>query len=50
MIGYMCATGSLTLEPFIYLGLYFMDASTFWSLALKTKSEYKLVNIPMLPI
>lgn len=50
MIGYMCATGSLTLEPFILFGIIFLwTPPHFWSLALKTKSEYKLVNIPMLP-
>ncbi len=50
MIGYMCASGSLTLQPLILFGIIFLwTPPHFWSLALKTKSEYKLVNIPMLP-
>ena len=50
MIGYMCATGSLTIEALILFGIIFLwTPPHFWSLALKTKSEYNLVNIPMLP-
>ena len=50
MIGYICATGNLTLEAFILFGIIFLwTPPHFWSLALKTKTEYRQANIPMLP-
>ena len=50
MIGYVCATGNLTLETFILFGIIFLwTPPHFWSLALKAKTEYRLANIPMLP-
>ena len=50
VIGYVCSAGSFGLEALILFGIIFLwTPPHFWSLALKTKSEYKLVNIPMLP-
>ena len=50
MIGFICATGNLTLETFILFGIIFLwTPPHFWSLALKTKMEYRQANIPMLP-
>ena len=50
MIGYICATGNLTLVAFILFGIIFLwTPPHFWSLALKTKTEYRQANIPMLP-
>ena len=50
MIGYVCAVGNLTLEAFILFGIIFLwTPPHFWALALKTKTEYRLANVPMLP-
>ena len=50
MIGYVCAVGNLTLEAFILFGIIFLwTPPHFWALALKTKIEYRLANVPMLP-
>ena len=46
----MCSTGSFGVEALILFGIIFLwTPPHFWALALKTKLEYKLVNIPMLP-
>ena len=50
IIGYVCSTGSFGLEALLLFGIIFLwTPPHFWALALKTKLEYKLVNIPMLP-
>lgn len=50
VIGYVCSTGSFGVEALILFGIIFLwTPPHFWALALKTKLEYKLVNIPMLP-
>jgi len=50
VLGYVCATGTIGLESLILFGIIFLwTPPHFWALALKTKLEYKLVNIPMLP-
>ena len=50
IIGHICATGSIGVEALIlFLIIFLWTPPHFWALALKTKLEYKLVNIPMLP-
>ena len=50
IIGHICATGSIGIEALIlFLIIFLWTPPHFWALALKTKLEYKLVNIPMLP-
>jgi len=50
VLGYVCATGTIGLESMILFGIIFLwTPPHFWALSLKTKLEYKLVNIPMLP-
>ena len=51
VIGYICATGNLSLEPFILFGIIFIwTPPHFWSLAILRKEEYFLAGIPMLPV
>ena len=51
VIGWTIATGSLSLEPFVFfLIIFFWTPSHFWALSLYKSSDYKKAKIPMLPI
>ena len=51
IIGYICATGSLSLEPFILFGIiFFWTPPHFWALAILRKDEYSNASLPMLPV
>tara|TARA_B100000579_G_scaffold96724_1_gene76675 strand:+ start:4743 stop:5663 length:921 start_codon:yes stop_codon:yes gene_type:complete len=51
VIGYICATGQLSIEPFILFGIIFLwTPPHFWALAIIRKREYLLAGIPMLPV
>ncbi len=51
LIGYICSTGNLSLEPFILFGIIFLwTPPHFWALAILKKDEYFFANIPMMPI
>ena len=50
IIGFVCATGHLSLEPFILFGIiFFWTPSHFWALAILRKDEYFHAGVPMLP-
>ena len=49
MIGWVCATGSVSVEAFLMFALIFMWAPPhFWALALFMKSDYGDAKVPML--
>ena len=51
VIGFTLVTGSLSLEPIILFGIIFLwTPPHFWALALTKQDDYKLANIPMLPV
>jgi len=51
VIGWTIATGSLSLEPFVFfLIIFFWTPSHFWALSLYKSKDYKKANIPMLPL
>ena len=51
IIGFICATGNLSLEPIILFGIIFIwTPPHFWALAILRKDEYFLANVPMMPI
>ena len=51
VIGWTIATGSLSLEPFVFfLIIFFWTPSHFWALSLYKSDDYKKANIPMLPL
>ena len=51
VIGWVAATGTLSLEPLILFTIIFLwTPPHFWSLALHQVDEYRKVNIPMLPV
>ena len=51
VIGWTIATGSLSLEPFVFfLIIFFWTPSHFWALSLYKSGDYKKAKIPMLPI
>ena len=51
VIGWTIATGSLSLEPFVFfLIIFFWTPSHFWALSLYKSEDYKKANIPMLPL
>ena len=51
VIGFTLVTGSLSLEPIILFGIIFLwTPPHFWALALIKQEDYKLANIPMLPV
>lgn len=51
VIGFTLVTGSLSLEPIILFGIIFLwTPPHFWALALIKQDDYKLANIPMLPV
>ena len=51
VIGWTIATGSLSLEPFVFfLIIFFWTPSHFWALSLYKSDDYRKANIPMLPL
>ena len=51
VIGFTLVTGSLSLESIILFGIIFLwTPPHFWALALIKQDDYKLANIPMLPV
>ena len=51
IIGWLAVTTELTYEPFIYFAIvFFWTPPHFWALALYRSSDYKAVNIPMMPV
>ena len=51
MIGWACATGSVSIESVLMFALIFMwTPPHFWALALVKNDDYKAANIPMLPV
>ena len=51
IIGYICATGQLAIEPFILFGIiFFWTPPHFWALAIIRKNDYLQAGIPMLPV
>ncbi len=51
MIGWVAATGSVSLEAVLMFGLIFMwTPPHFWALALFMKSDYHKANVPMLTV
>tara|TARA_B100001175_G_C19466572_1_gene619424 strand:- start:124 stop:1044 length:921 start_codon:yes stop_codon:yes gene_type:complete len=51
MIGFICATGTLSVEPLILFGIIFLwTPPHFWALAILRKDEYAKANVPMMPI
>lgn len=52
VIGWVAVTGSLNaLEPWLLFAIIFLwTPSHFWALALYRSDDYKLANVPMLPV
>jgi protoheme IX farnesyltransferase len=51
MIGWVAATGHITLMPVVLFAIIFMwTPPHFWALALFVKSDYAKVGIPMMPV
>ena len=51
VIGYSLIDGSISVEPLLLFGIIFLwTPPHFWALALLRQNEYKLANIPMLPV
>lgn len=51
MIGWVCATGSISLEACLMFGLIFMwTPPHFWALALFMKEDYHRAGVPMLTV
>jgi len=51
LIGWVAATGDITLMPVILFAIiFFWTPPHFWSLALFVQSDYAKVGIPMLPV
>ena len=51
VIGYSLIDGKISVEPLILFGIIFLwTPPHFWALALLRQNEYKLANIPMLPV
>jgi len=51
LIGWVAATGEITLMPVVLFAIIFMwTPPHFWALALFVKSEYANVGIPMMPV
>ena len=51
VIGWTIATGSLSLEPFVFfLIIFFWTPSHFWALSLYKSEDYEKAKIPMLPL
>ena len=51
VIGWVCVTGSLSVESFLMFALIFMwTPPHFWALALFTRQDYDNANVPMLTV
>ena len=51
VIGWVAATGSLSLEPLVFFLIIFIwTPPHFWALALVKNDDYRAANIPMLPV
>ena len=51
MIGWVCVTGNISIEPIILFAIIFMwTPPHFWALALFKSKEYEKANIPMMPV
>jgi heme o synthase len=51
LIGWVAATGDITLMPVVLFAIiFFWTPPHFWALALFVKSDYAKVGIPMLPV
>ena len=51
VIGWMAATGSISLEPLVFFLIIFIwTPPHFWALALVKNDDYRAANIPMLPV
>jgi heme o synthase len=51
MIGWVAATGSLSLEPILlFLIIFFWTPPHFWALALYRSDDYARAGVPMLPV
>ena len=51
VIGYSLIDGNISIESLILFGIIFLwTPPHFWALALLRQNEYKLANIPMLPV
>ena len=51
IIGYSMIDGNITIEALLLFGIIFLwTPPHFWALALLRQNEYKLANIPMLPV
>ena len=51
LVGWTASTGTLAIEPLILVLLIFLwTPAHFWALALYRSSDYKLANVPMMPV
>ena len=51
LIGWTCVTGQITIEPIIlFLIIFLWTPPHFWALSLYSAGDYKLANIPMMPV
>jgi protoheme IX farnesyltransferase len=51
LIGWVAATGSVTLEPVVLFAIVFLwTPPHFWALALWTHADYARAGVPMLPV
>lgn len=51
VIGWFCATDSISSTPWIiFLLIFFWTPAHFWALAIARYEDYKLCNVPMLPV
>ena len=51
LVGWAAMTGTVTLEPIILFTLIFVRTPPhFWALALVKNDDYRLANVPMLPV
>jgi len=51
LIGWVSATGSVSIEPLLMFGIIFLwTPPHFWALALWRRSDYAIAEVPMLPV
>ena len=51
VIGWVAATGSISIEPLVFFLIVFIwTPPHFWALALVKNDDYRAANIPMLPV
>lgn len=51
VIGWVAATGSISLEPLVlFMIIFIWTPPHFWALALVKNDDYRAANIPMLPV